>query len=160
MDQNGRMNQTAGGAGPAADGPAPGGMYRYVQGAGFVPADRAEAWGQGAQGLQGQAGQQAQGQAAQQGQGQNRPEGAERKYEENRFGDAYGMLSDVMNGQADPGKILGFLQSPGGDFWKGALVGAAAVFLINNDAVKGALAGAFGGLFGAGGETPATAGKE
>jgi hypothetical protein len=76
------------------------------------------------------------------------PEGAEPKFDQNRLGEVYGMVNDVMNGEAEPAKLLGFLSSAGGDFWKGALVGAAAVFLLNNDAVKGAVAGVFGSVIG------------
>ncbi len=145
MEENGREGMAA----DKSHEPEHGSMYRYVQGAGFVPADKPEAWGQDQAG--GQAGAQAQGQ----GQGQNRPESAERKFEQNRFGDMYGMLNDALNGKTDPGKILGFFQASGEDFWKGALMGAAAVFLFSNTAVKDALSGTFGSLFGGKEETPA-----
>lgn len=160
MEENGRADMAGAGHGAAAQTPEHGGMYRYVQGAGFVPADKPEAWGQNGQagGQQSQGGQAA-GQGAQ-AKGQGRPEGTEPKYEQNRFGEVYGMFNDAMNGKADPGKILGFLQASGEDFWKGALVGAAAVFLCNNAAVKGALAGTFGSMFGAGEAVPAKTGKK
>lgn len=137
MEENGRAEMA-----DAGRAPEDGGMYRYVKGAGFVPADSPEAWGQGQSQSQGQG----------RGQGQGRPEGTEPKYDQNRFGEVYGMFSDAVNGKADPGKILGFLQASGEDFWKGTLVGAAAVFLLNNSAVKGALAGTFGAMFGAASE--------
>lgn len=60
----------------------------------------------------------------------------------------YGMVGDVMNGKGDPGKLLGMLQAPGGEFWKGALVGAAAVLLFNSGAVKDVLGGLFGAMTG------------
>ena len=85
--------------------------------------------------------------------GQQRPEGAQPKLDQNKFGQMYGMIDDVMNGNVDPAKIFGFLESSGGDFWKGAIVGAAAVFLVNNDAVKGAVASMFGSSAKAAAET-------
>ncbi len=60
----------------------------------------------------------------------------------------YGMMQDVIKGDADASKIMSFLQASGGDFWKGALVGAAAVLLLTNGAVKDALAGVMGSMFG------------
>ena len=60
----------------------------------------------------------------------------------------YGMVQDVLKGDADAGKLMSFLQASGGDFWKGALVGAAAVLLLTNGAVKDALAGVMGSMFG------------
>jgi len=64
------------------------------------------------------------------------------------MGQMYGMMQDVIKGDADAGKIMSFLQASGGDFWKGALVGAAAVLLLTNSAVKDALAGVVGSVFG------------
>ncbi|MHC1752720.1 hypothetical protein [Humidesulfovibrio sp.] len=64
------------------------------------------------------------------------------------MGQMYGMMQDVIKGDADPGKIMSFLQASGGDFWKGAIVGAAAVLLLTNSAVKDALAGVVGSVFG------------
>lgn len=146
-------------------GPAPGGLYQFQPGLGFVQVQGGSFPGMP---MQGQAPGQAQaypyagafpgqpmGQPAGQPMGQSAqagipgtPEGAEPKFDQNRFGEVYGMVNDVMNGEAEPAKLLGFLSSAGGDFWKGALVGAAAVFLLNNDAVKGAVAGVFGSVFG------------
>lgn len=64
------------------------------------------------------------------------------------MGQMYGMMQDVMQGKGDPGKLLGLFQSPGGEFWKGAIVGAAAVMLFNSSAVKDTLAGVFGAMGG------------
>jgi len=90
------------------------------------------------------------------------PEGAEPKFDQNRWGEVYGVVNDVMNGEADPGKILGLLQSEGGEFWKGAAVGAAAVFLFNNETVRHALAGTLGAIFPGGGNSgnPGESGAE
>lgn len=67
------------------------------------------------------------------------------------MGQMYGMMNDVMQGKGDPGKLLGLFQAPGGEFWKGAIVGAAAVLLFNSSAVKDTLAGVFGAM---GGQKP------
>ncbi len=70
------------------------------------------------------------------------------KYQENKFGQVYGMMNDIMEGKADMSSVLNFIQSSDGDFVKGMLVGGALTFLLNNDAVKGALAGVFGSTLG------------
>ncbi len=64
------------------------------------------------------------------------------------MGQMYGMVQDVLKGDADPGRIMSFLQASGGDFWKGAIAGAAAVLVVTNGAVKDALAGVVGSMFG------------
>lgn len=68
------------------------------------------------------------------------------------MGQMYGMVNDVMQGKGDPGKLLGLFQAPGGEFWKGALVGAAAVLLLNSSGVKETLASVFGAMTGQPGE--------
>jgi hypothetical protein len=134
-------------------GPAPGGLYQFQPGLGFVPVQGGAFPGMIMQGqaqaypYAGSVLGQPMGQGAQAGM-PGTPEGAEPKFDQNRLGEVYGMVNDVMNGEAEPAKLLGFLSSAGGDFWKGALVGAAAVFLLNNDAVKGAVAGVFGSVIG------------
>jgi hypothetical protein len=142
--------------------PQPGGLYQFQPGIGFVQVQGAAAGpapdnGQ-AMGQQAAAGAQATGQqgaadaSAQAGMfGQQMPEGANPKFDQNKLGKIYGTVSDVMNGEADPSSLVGLFAENGGDFWKGALVGAAAVVLLNNDAVKGALsgvAGSVGAMFG------------
>lgn len=154
------------------------GLYQYVPGTGFMAIDgqqgavgggddmgaaraaeqaaaqAVQAAGQAAAAAQaaGQAAQAA-GQAASavsdQGlNGQGMPEGTQPKFDQNKLGEMFGVVGDVMNGEAKPEKLLGLLQDSGGDFWKGALVGAAVVFLVNNDTVKKTVSGAFGSLFG------------
>ena len=78
--------------------------------------------------------------------GQGVPEGAEPKFDQQKLGKIYSTVTDVMNGEADPTSLIGLFAENSGDFWKGALVGAAAVVLLNNDAVKGALAGVAGSV--------------
>jgi hypothetical protein len=46
---------------------------------------------------------------------------------------------DIANGKPNVEKIMGLMQGYDGQFWKGALVGAAAALLIGNDTVKGAV---------------------
>ncbi|WP_027179990.1 hypothetical protein [Maridesulfovibrio bastinii] len=70
------------------------------------------------------------------------------KLEENKFGQIYGMMNDLMEGKTDLPSMLNFIQSSDGDFIKGMLVGGALTFLLNNEAVKGAIAGVFGSSFG------------
>jgi hypothetical protein len=83
--------------------------------------------------------------------GPGTPEGAEPKFDQQKLGKMYSTVNDVMNGDADPSSLVGLFAENSGEFWKGALVGAAAVVLLNNDAVKGALkglAGSVGAMFG------------
>ncbi len=71
-----------------------------------------------------------------------------------QFGQMFGMVSDVMNGKADPSALAGLLDTSDSRFWKGLLVGAAMTFLLTNTGVKDALGGMVGGLFGANKEQP------
>ncbi|WP_320170484.1 hypothetical protein [Maridesulfovibrio sp.] len=80
--------------------------------------------------------------------GQAMPEGTQPKFDQNKLGQMYGVMTDVMNGEADPAKIMSLLQDSGADFWKGAVVGAVGALLIGNATVRGAVAGAFGSMFG------------
>lgn len=156
--QSGAQEQPAAGMGTAQ--PQPGGLYQFVPGAGFVQvqaAPQGSATTQpgaaqnplGAQGTQTDAG--AANASAQQGMfGQGTPEGAEAKFDQNKIGQMYGVMNDVMNGEADPTKIMSLFQSTDGDFWKGAIVGAAGAFLIGNETVRNTIAGVFGSMFNAG----------
>lgn len=130
--------------------PQPGGFYQFQPGVGFV-----QVQGPAAQPGADQAamGQQATADAsAQAGMfGQQAPEGTEPKFDQQKLGKMYSTVNDVINGEADPTSLIGLFAENSGDFWKGALVGAAAVVLLNNDAVKGALgglAGSVGAMFG------------
>ncbi|XPV75059.1 MAG: hypothetical protein ACNI27_10490 [Desulfovibrio sp.] len=79
---------------------------------------------------------------------------AEPKFDQNRLGEMFTMVDDVMNGEADASKIMSFLQNSEGDFLKGAIVGAAAMFLLNTPVVKESLAGVLGAAFGQGDPGP------
>lgn len=59
------------------------------------------------------------------------------------------LVNDLANGNANPSRLMACLESLDGQFWKGALVGAAATLLFTNETVKSALAGALSGVFGA-----------
>ena len=126
--------------------PQPGGFYQFQPGVGFVQVQGAAA--QPSQDAGQAMGQQTAADAsAQAGMfGQQMPEGANPKFDQNKLGKIYGTVNDVMNGEADPASLIGLFAENGGDFWKGALVGAAAVVLLNNDAVKGTLAGVAGSV--------------
>lgn len=164
--QPGAQQQSQQSQQPQQGTPQAGGYYQFQPGVGFVPVQGA------AQGIQGPAQEAPQqpdaqytGQSYQQqpgaqqypgGQqgaytqsgmyGPGTPEGATPKFDQNKLGQMYGVMRDVMNGEADPSKVLGLLPTNGADFWKGALVGAAVVVLLNNDSVKNAMAGAVGAM--------------
>ncbi|NDV18413.1 hypothetical protein GO013_03140 [Pseudodesulfovibrio sp. JC047] len=153
--------------------PQPGGLYQYVAGAGFVqvqgiqpaqptmgaqiptmhPGTNAQADMATAQA----AAQAAASQAARQTadatagiNGQGIPEGTDPKFDQNKFGQMYTVMNDVMNGEPDPTKIMALFQETDGDFWKGAIVGAAVGFLASNETVRGAVTGVVGSMFGNG----------
>jgi len=136
--------------------PQAGGYYQYQPGVGFVQVQGPSTQQgmtadttMGAQATMGTA--DASAQAGMFGQGT--PEGTEPKFDQEKLGKMYSTVTDVMNGEADPTSLIGLFADNSGDFWKGALVGAAAVVLLNNEAVKGALAGvagSVGAMFGEG----------
>jgi len=138
--------------------PQPGGYYQFQPGLGFVQVPGSQSdpgqpmGGQAQQPGPGAAQQAAQAAQAQSGMyGQGTPEDAQPKFDQQKLGKMYSAVNDVMNGEADPSSLIGLFAENSGDFWKGALVGAAAVVLLNNDAVKGALgglAGSVGAMFG------------
>lgn len=104
----------------------------------------------------GLAAQQAQGMAAAQAAsadqsgmaGQGIPDGTDPKFDQNKFGEILGKVNAVIAGEAPPESLLSSLTDTGGDFWKGAIVGAAAVFLVNNETVKETVSGLLGSVFG------------
>ncbi len=132
--------------------PQPGGLYQYVPGAGFVQVQGAPQMDPSMQGAQASMGatQAAAGSAdATSGMfGQGMPEDSQPKFDQNKIGQMYGVVNDIMNGEPDPSKIMSLFQDTDGDFWKGAIVGAAAGFLASNETVRNAVAGAFGSMFG------------
>lgn len=147
--------------------PQPGGLYQYVPGAGFVQVQGAPqmATGMGMQAptmqpgmgapntgmpdMETQASAGAADASATSGLfGQGTPEDKEPKFDQNKIGQMYGVVNDFMNGDTDPAKIMNLFQNTDGDFWKGAIVGAAAGFLASNENVRNAVAGVFGSMFG------------
>lgn len=89
------------------------------------------------------------------------PEGAEPKFDQNKLGDVMSKVSAVMSGEAPPESLLSVLTDTGGDFWKGALIGAAGVLLVTNETVKETVSGVFGSMFGGADDAPAEeAGKK
>ena len=80
--------------------------------------------------------------------GQGVPDASKAKFDQNKLGKMYGVIGDIMNGeQPDTEQLLGLFQDSDGEFWKGALVGAAAGLLLGNEAVRGAVAGTFGSMY-------------
>ena len=146
QDQTQQPGQTDGGY--QATQPQPGGFYQFQPGVGFVQVQSATAQpGMEQTTMDAQPGVGAADATAQAGMsGQGVPEGAEPKFDQQKLGKIYSTVTDVMNGEADPTSLIGLFAENSGDFWKGALVGAAAVVLLNNDAVKGALAGVAGSV--------------
>ena len=141
------MNQPQPGAGatpemgaPQGGQPQAGGYYQFQPGVGFVPVQGQSAQGQAAQaqpaqgaagaeqavgaqaamGGQAYAGAQPTAQQAAQGlYGQGMPEGAQPKFDQNKLGQVYGVMTDVMNGEAEPSQLLGLFAGTGGEFLEG-----------------------------------------
>jgi len=67
---------------------------------------------------------------------------------QNRYGQMLAMCNEIMQGKADPVKIASFLTANGTHFWKGAIVGALATFVLTNSSVKSALGDSFSAIFG------------
>ncbi|MFW5837783.1 MAG: hypothetical protein ACOCVM_07220 [Desulfovibrionaceae bacterium] len=72
---------------------------------------------------------------------------------ENRYGELYGLINEAADGNPDVSKFLNFFTQSSTDFWKGAALGAGLALLLTNDRVKGAVAGAFSGVWGAFGKS-------
>ncbi len=70
------------------------------------------------------------------------------KHLENQHGQLFGLVNDMVNGDADPSRLASFLESLDTQFWKGATVGAVATLLLTSDTVKGMVAGGLSSLFG------------
>jgi hypothetical protein len=72
------------------------------------------------------------------------------EFNANQYGRIAEVVNDIAKGeQPDMDKIVGLLNGFDTQFWKGALIGAVATLLVTNDAVKSAVSGTLGGIFGA-----------
>ncbi|TVM36571.1 hypothetical protein DQK91_01195 [Oceanidesulfovibrio marinus] len=73
------------------------------------------------------------------------------------FGHVSGMVNDFMNGRTpDAQKVMGMLESCSSQFWKGAAVGAGLGLLLSSNAVRDAISGMVGGVFGGKSSTTST----
>jgi len=70
------------------------------------------------------------------------------KHDQHQYGQFVQLVQDMANGKADPSRIMGFLEGLDAQFWKGALVGVAAVLLLTNDTVKSTMNSSLSGLMG------------
>lgn len=68
---------------------------------------------------------------------------------QNRYGQMLELCNELMQGKADPVKIASFLTTSGTYFWKGAIVGALATFVLTNASVKSAIRDSVSSVFGA-----------
>jgi len=69
-------------------------------------------------------------------------------HDENRFGQMADLVGRLLKGEATPSDMVNGLFSLNfrdDQFWKGAVLGAVAVFILNNDAVHQGLGKLFGG---------------
>ena len=70
------------------------------------------------------------------------------KHLENQYGQFFGLVNDMVNGDADPSRLASFLESLDTQFWKGTAVGAVATLFLTSDTVKGMVEGGLSSLFG------------
>jgi hypothetical protein len=70
------------------------------------------------------------------------------KHDQHQYGQFMQLVNDISNGNADPSRVMNFLGSLDTQFWKGALVGVAAVLLLTNDTVKNGIASGLSGVMG------------
>ena len=66
------------------------------------------------------------------------------------YGRIADVVKDIANGeQPDMSKLAALYSGFDTQFWKGALIGAVLTVLLTSETVKTAVAGTFGGIFGA-----------
>ena len=70
------------------------------------------------------------------------------KFDEHKYGQFMGIMSDLANGNPDVSKMMNFLEGLDTQFWKGALIGVTATLLLTNETVKSAIVGALSGAWG------------
>lgn len=70
-------------------------------------------------------------------------------FSQERMQAMYQTVNDVINGKAEPEKVLGLFQGISTDFWKGAALGAAAIALYNCTPIKDMIATSLGTLLAA-----------
>jgi len=87
-------------------------------------------------------------------QNSNHHEHANHEFTQERMQEMYGTFNDIMNGKAEPAKILGLFQAVSSDFWKGAALGAAAIALYNCSPIKDMIGTSLAALLAAVGLTP------
>ncbi len=87
-------------------------------------------------------------------QNSDKNEHAKNEFTQERIQEMYGTFNDVMNGKAEPTKILGLFQGISSDFWKGAALGAAAIAIYNCSPVKEMIGTSLATLLAAAGLTP------
>lgn len=69
------------------------------------------------------------------------------------FGEFFGMARDVVDGKADPARMIGYLESCDSQFWKGLLVGAGIALILGNPSIRSTITDTFSGLISSGEET-------
>lgn len=70
------------------------------------------------------------------------------KYDEHKYGQFMGIVNDLVNGNPDMSKMMGFLESCDTQFWKGALIGVTATLLLTNETVKKTIIDSLSGIWG------------
>jgi hypothetical protein len=70
------------------------------------------------------------------------------KHDAHQYGQLMQLVNDIANGNADASRVMSFLENLDTRFWKGALVGMAAVLILSNDTVKNGIANGLSGVMG------------
>lgn len=87
-------------------------------------------------------------------QNMNNNEYANPQFTQERMQEMYGTFNDIMNGKAEPTKILGLFQGVSSDFWKGTALGAAAVALYTCSPLKDIIGSSLATILAAAGLVP------
>jgi len=58
------------------------------------------------------------------------------KHDQHQYGQLAGLIGEFANGNPDLARVAAYVDGMGTQFWKGALIGAAATLLFTNDQVK------------------------
>lgn len=78
-------------------------------------------------------------------QAQNTAKNSEKKViDEQYMSNVYNTVNDVINGQAEPTKLLNLIQGTSAEFWKGLAIGAGIILVSNYTPLKDILANMMG----------------
>jgi hypothetical protein len=66
------------------------------------------------------------------------------KHDQHQYGQLAGLIGEFANGNPDMTRVVAYMDGLGTQFWKGAMIGAAATLIATNDQIKAKLSNALG----------------